>query len=152
MSAREITARVISEIREVKYDFVVVNFANADMVGHTGNLAATIEAVEILDDCIGKIAEVALSYEGAVIITADHGNAENMFNLQTGVIDKEHSNHAVPCILVGHAWEHKNVVGGVVGTDLSQAQSSGVLADVGPTVLKILGLKKPPEMNGTALF
>ncbi len=152
MSAREITTRVISEIREVKYDFIVLNYANADMVGHTGNLAATIEAIEVLDDCIGKVVEVTLSYEGAVIITADHGNAENMFNLQTGVIDKEHSNHAVPCILIGKAWEHKNVVGGVSGTDLSQAQSSGVLADVGPTVLKVLGLKKPPEMNGTALF
>jgi 2,3-bisphosphoglycerate-independent phosphoglycerate mutase len=118
----------------------------------TGHGGICTGALEVLDDCIGKVVEVTLSYEGAVIITADHGNAENMFNLQTGVIDKEHSNHAVPCILIGKAWEHKNVVGGVSGTDLSQAQSSGVLADVGPTVLKVLGLKKPPEMNGTALF
>jgi 2,3-bisphosphoglycerate-independent phosphoglycerate mutase len=152
MSAREITTRVISEIREVKYDFIVVNFANADMVAHTGNLAATIEAVEVLDDCIGKIVEVVLSYEGAVMITADHGNAEGLFNLQTGVIDKEHSNNPVPCIMIGRAWEHKNIVGGVVGTDLSQAVSSGVLADIGPTVLKVLGLKKPPEMTGAPLI
>ena len=151
MSAREITSRLIAEVREVKYDFIVVNFANADMVGHTGNLKATQEAVEILDACLGKLIDVILSYDGAAIITADHGNAESMFNLQSGEIDKEHSNSAVPCIMISRAWEGKKVSGGVSGTDLSLAVSSGVLADIGPTVLKILGLKKPSDMTGTAL-
>jgi len=152
MSAREITDRVIQEIREVKYDFIVLNFANADMVGHTGNLQATIEAVEILDSCIGKIVEVALSYDGVVLITADHGNAEKKFDLQTGVFNKEHTNSAVPFILIGKMWEGKNIIGGVTGTDLSQAVSAGVLSDVGPTILKIMGLRKPDEMTSTALF
>ena len=152
MSVREITNRVIQEIREVKYDFIVINFANPDMVAHTGNLQATIEACEITDDCIGKITDVVLSYDGAVIVTADHGNAEGLFNLQTGEIDKEHSNTPVPCIFIGRQWEGKNVAGGVTGTDLSSMVSSGVLSDVGPTVVKILGLKKPTEMTGVALI
>ncbi|MFH0874183.1 MAG: 2,3-bisphosphoglycerate-independent phosphoglycerate mutase [Candidatus Komeilibacteria bacterium] len=152
MSTREITNRVIQEIREVKYDFIVANFANPDMVAHTGNLQATIEACEIADDCIGKIVDVVLSYDGAIIITADHGNAEALFNLQTGEIDKEHSNTPVPCIFVGRQWEGKNVAGGVTGTDLSSMISSGVLSDVGLTIIKILGLKKPPEMTGTSLI
>lgn len=152
MSAREITSRVIQEIREVKYDFIVVNFANADMVGHTGNLPATIEACEILDDLIGKIVEVVMSYDGAVVITADHGNAESMFDLQSGEMDKEHSNNPVPCILISRDWEGKNVANGVTGADLSTAVSSGILADIGPTIIKILGLKKPPEMTGTSLI
>ncbi len=152
MSAREITSRVIQEIREVKYDFIVVNFANVDMVGHTGNLAATVEACEIIDDLVGKIVEVTMSYDGAVVITADHGNAESMFDLQSGEMDKEHSNNPVPCILISREWEGKNVANGVTGTDLSTAVSSGILADIGPTIIKILGLKKPSEMTGTSLI
>lgn len=151
MSAREITARVIAEIRESKYDFIVINFANADMVGHTGNLQATIQAVEILDELIGQIVETVNAYEGAVLITADHGNAETMFNLQTGVIDKMHSSNPVPFFIIGKQWYGKNVIHGVRGTDLSAALSAGILPDVTATILKILGLKKPEEMVGTPL-
>ncbi|MBI4091008.1 MAG: 2,3-bisphosphoglycerate-independent phosphoglycerate mutase [Candidatus Komeilibacteria bacterium] len=152
MSAREITARVIAEIRESKYDFIVINFANADMVGHTGNLEATIAAVEILDDAIGQIVETVKAYDGAVLITADHGNAETMFNLQTGVIDKMHSNNPVPFIIIGKRWEGKNVTSGVRGVDLSGAASAGILSDVTATILKILGIQKPDEMIGTPLI
>lgn len=151
MSAREITARVISEIRESKYDFIVINYANADMVGHTGNLQATIQGIEILDDCIGQVVETVRSYDGAVLITADHGNAETMFDLQTGVIDKNHTNNPVPLIFIGKFWEGKNIVSGARGTDLSAVVSSGILCDVSTTILKVLGLKKPPEMTGVPL-
>ena len=152
MSTREITSRTISEIRESKYDFIVINFASADMVGHTGNLAATIEAIEILDDAIGQIVETVLAYDGAVLITADHGNAETMFNLQTGVIDKMHTSNPVPFIIIGKPWRGKNVVAGVRGIDLSTASAAGILPDVTATILKIMGLKKPDEMIGTPLI
>lgn len=152
MSTREITARVISEVRELKYDFIIMNFANADMVGHTGNLQATIEGIEILDNSIGQIVDTVLSYDGAVLITADHGNAEAMFNLQTGQIVKMHSNNPVPFIIVGKSWEDKNVAIGVPGTDLSKATSAGILSDVTATILKIMGLKKPDEMIGISLI
>ncbi len=152
MSAREITTRLISEIRESKYDFIVVNFANADMVGHTGNLQATIEAIEILDECIGQITETVLAYDGAVLITADHGNAESLFNLQTGVIDKMHSNNPVPFIIIGKPWYGKNVTFGVRGHDLSLATSAGILPDITATILKIMGLKKPDEIIGIPLL
>ena len=152
MSAREITTRVISEIRESRFDFVVLNFANADMVGHTGDLDATIQAVEILDGCIGQLVETVRAYDGAVLITADHGNAETMFNLQTGAIDKMHSNNPVPFIIIGKQWEGKNVTYGVRGTDLSTAASAGILSDVTATILKILGLRRPDEMVGTPLI
>lgn len=152
MSAREICARVIAEIRESKYDFIVINLANADMVGHTGNLIATIEAIEIIDNVLGQIIETVRAYDGAVFITADHGNAESMFNLQTGAIDKMHSNNPVPFIVIGKAWEGKNVSFGVRGTDLSTATSAGILPDVTATLLKVMGLKKSEEMVGTSLI
>ena len=152
MSAREITSRVISEIRESKYDFVVLNFANADMIGHTGNLQATIKSVEVLDDCIGQVVDTVLAYDGAVLITSDHGNAEKMFDLQTGLIDKMHSNSAVPLIIVGKQWAGKNVPDGVLGADLSTARSAGILSDVTATIIKIMGLQKPSEMIGTPLI
>ncbi len=152
MSAREITARLISEIRESKYDFIVVNFANADMVGHTGNLQATIEAVQVLDECIGQIVDTALAYDGAVLITADHGNAESLFNLQTGAVDKMHSNNPVPFIIIGKPWQGKNVSYGIRGHDLSMASSAGILPDITATILKIMGLKKPDEIIGISLL
>ncbi len=151
MSAREITARLISEIRESKYDFIVVNFANADMVAHAGNLQATIEAVEILDDCVSQIVETVKAYDGAVLVTADHGNAESLFNLQTGVIDKMHSNNPVPLVIIGKQWQGKNVRYGARGVDLSTVPSVGILPDVTATILKIMGLKKPDEMIGAPL-
>ncbi|MBP9749040.1 2,3-bisphosphoglycerate-independent phosphoglycerate mutase, partial [Patescibacteria group bacterium] len=91
MSARELTARVVKEVAAGSYDFIVLNFANGDMVAHTGNLPATIEAATVVDDCLGKIAEAVLAKDGVLFITADHGNAEELTNLQTGEMDKEHS-------------------------------------------------------------
>ena len=152
MSAREVTNKVVQSIKEGTYDFMVVNFANADMVGHTGNFAATVEAIEILDRCVGEVVDTALSYNGVVLVTADHGNAESKYNLQTGIINKEHTNNPVPLFIVGQMYAGKSVLPGLAGTDLSQITPVGVLADVAPTILKIMGLKKPDTMTGGSLI
>ena len=152
MSAREITNKLTQAIKENLYDFIVVNFANPDMVGHTGNMEATIESVEIIDQLVGNIVDVVLSYDGAVLITADHGNAENLYDLQTGVLNKEHTNNSVPLFIIGQDFAGKSVLSGASDQDLSHVTPVGVLADVAPTILKIMGLKKPPEMTGSSLI
>ncbi|MCD4761236.1 2,3-bisphosphoglycerate-independent phosphoglycerate mutase [bacterium] len=152
MSAREITAKTTQFIKEGLYDFIVINYANPDMVGHTGNIQATIEAIEILDQLVGELVDTTLSYDGVVLITADHGNAEKLYDLQTGEIDKEHSNNPVPLFIVGNEFAGKSVLAGVTGTDLSHVTPVGVLSDITPTILKIMGLKKPPEMTGSSLI
>ncbi|HAO81284.1 MAG: 2,3-bisphosphoglycerate-independent phosphoglycerate mutase [Parcubacteria group bacterium GW2011_GWD2_43_10] len=152
MSARAVTDRFLQEIRTGKYDFCVINFANADMVGHTGNLSATVRAINVLDECIGEVVAGTLEYGGLVIITADHGNAENLVNLQTGSINKEHSNNPVPCIIVARELENKAGSGQLVTDDLSKLTPAGVLADVAPTMLKIMGLNKPADMSGQSLL
>ncbi len=152
MSARGITDRFLQEIRTGKYDFYVINFANADMVGHTGNLPATVKAINILDECIGEVVAGTLEYGGAVIVTADHGNAECIIDIQTGTINKEHTNNPVPCIIVARELEDKAGTGQLVTDDLSKLTPAGVLADVAPTILKIMGLPKPRTMTGHSLL
>ncbi|MDP2586724.1 MAG: 2,3-bisphosphoglycerate-independent phosphoglycerate mutase [Candidatus Komeilibacteria bacterium] len=151
MSAREITNRVLKEIDADNYDFMVMNFANPDMVGHSGNLPATIKSVEIVDELIGQIVARVLAKNGVALITADHGNAEEVFNLQTGEINKEHSSNPVPLFIIGNEFKGK-VAAHAHGNDLSQMSSAGVLADVAPTILKIMGLKRPDEMTGRPLI
>jgi 2,3-bisphosphoglycerate-independent phosphoglycerate mutase len=153
MSAFEVTDKVVKAIEQDDYDFILINFANADMVGHTGNLKATIEAVEAVDKCLGRIVKSVLSKSGVLLITADHGNAEGLFNMQTGLIDKEHSASPVPFIVVGKDYEGKSLsLSDAPGGDLSLVQPQGILADVAPTVLKVMGLYKPPEMTGHSLI
>jgi 2,3-bisphosphoglycerate-independent phosphoglycerate mutase len=152
MSSREISAKIIQSVKEGLYDFIVVNYANPDMVGHTGNMEATVEAIEILDQLIGEVVDTVLSYDGVVLITADHGNAEHMYDLQTGEIEKEHTNSSVPLFIIGQAYVGKSALTGVVGSDLSHVTPVGVLSDVAPTILKIMGLKKPPVMTGSSLI
>lgn len=152
MSARGITDKFLQEVHAGKYDFYVINYANADMVAHTGNLPATIKAVEILDTCLGEVVAATLEVGGVVFITADHGNAEGLINLQNGSIDKEHSNVPVPFIIVGQSFENKAVSGALVTENLSQITSAGVLSDVAPTILKVLGIIKPVEMTGQSLL
>lgn len=153
MSAPAITDRVILEIKRGNYDVILGNFANADMVGHTGNLTATIAAVECIDSCIGRIVDAVLAADGVLLITADHGNAEEVLNLQTHDIDKEHSTNPVPLWIVGKQFEGKpSICGDVPSGDLSMMPPCGMLADVAPTILAILGLEQPPEMTGTPLL
>ncbi len=153
MSARELTYKITSAIKEGKYDFIIVNFANPDMVAHTGNLQATIAANEFVDKCVGDIAEQILLFGGALLITADHGNAEEMANLQTGEKDKEHSNNPVPLVIVGEKFEGQSMgLPEGVGADLSLVPPVGLLSDIAPTILKIMELTQPEEMTGHPLI
>ena len=152
MCAPEITKEVVSAIDSEKYDVIMLNYANADMVGHTGDLAATIKACEEVDKGLGAIAEHVLAKGGVFVITADHGNAEEVSNIQTGEKDKEHSNNPVPLIII--AEQFKGVAGpngDVVEGDLSVTPPVGMLADVAPTILSLLDVDLPPEMTGRAL-
>lgn len=152
MSARDITSRVIKEMREGKYDFIVMNFANPDMVGHTGNLEATKKAVETVDECLGKIVDETLAQGGVVFITADHGNAEEKLNLRTGDINKEHATNPVPFLIIGKQYEGQpSIAGEVPDGDLSLMPPVGMLADVAPTILTVMGIEQPPEMIGQPL-
>ncbi len=153
MSAREITSRVVKEMREDKYDFIVMNFANPDMVGHTGNLPATIKAVEVVDECLGKIVEETIARDGVVFITADHGNAEEKLNLRTGDINKEHATNPVPFLIIGKSYEGQpSIAGEVPDGDLSLMPPVGMLADVAPTILAVMGIEQPMEMIGQPLI
>ncbi|MBM5789917.1 2,3-bisphosphoglycerate-independent phosphoglycerate mutase [Candidatus Parcubacteria bacterium] len=152
MSARDITSRVLKEMREDAYDFIVVNFANPDMVGHTGDLEATKKAVAVVDECVGKIADEALARDGVVFLTADHGNAEEKLNLRTGDINKEHATNPVPFFIIGKAYEGQpSIAGEVPAGDLSLMPPVGILADVAPTILAVMGIEQPPEMIGQPL-
>ncbi|MCX6784385.1 MAG: 2,3-bisphosphoglycerate-independent phosphoglycerate mutase [Candidatus Komeilibacteria bacterium] len=139
MSAKAITAEVVKRLTGERDDFICLNFANPDMVGHTGNFKAAIKAIEVVDDCLGQIVKAAQAKHGTVIITADHGNADQMENETTKELDTEHSAFPVPFILVND--------------DLAQIQlHSGILADVAPTILDILGLPQPEVMTGKSLI
>ena len=153
MSAPQITERVVKEIAAGQYDFIVLNFANPDMVGHTGNEAATIKANETVDACLGQIVNAALAVGGAVVVTADHGNAEEVTNLVTGDMDKEHSTNPVPLLIIHKDLEGIRAPSGdVIGGDLSLNPPVGMLADVAPTILHMMGLNPPPEMTGQVLI
>lgn len=153
MATEEITERIVQEISHDNYDVIIANFANPDMVAHTGNLDATIRAVEVADECVGRIVDAVLAKDGVVLITGDHGNAEEVMNLQTREIDKEHSTNPVPFWIVGKQFEGKSsIAGDVPNGDLSLMPPCGMLADVAPTMLAILGVPKPEEMSGTALL
>ena len=141
MSANELTNVLISKMREKKYHFILVNFANPDMVGHTGNIEATIKAVKAVDECLGKIADEALILDYYLLITADHGNAEQKINPQTGEISTEHTNNPVPFIAIGKKFQGRFI-----------KLQTGILADVAPTVLSLLDLPKPQDMTGRNLL
>ena len=138
MSAREVTERLVSEISSGKYDFILVNYANPDMVGHTGILSAAETAIRTVDDCIGRLADAVTGAGGTMLITADHGNAEKMRNDETGQPHTAHTLNVVPAIVV-------NPPPG------KQALNDGRLADIAPTLLEFMGLEQPPEMSGNSL-
>lgn len=153
MSAIEITKKVIKFIHQDIYDFILINFANADMIGHTGNLQAGIKAIETVDKCLGKIIKNVLNNNGIAIVTADHGNAEMMFDVQANIINKEHTNNPVPFVIVSKQFEGKTAdFQEIPGNDLSLINPQGILSDVAPTVLKIMKLRKPKEMTGRSLI
>jgi len=149
MSAHEITEKLIEEIKKDKYDFIIVNYANPDMIGHTGNFKAAIQAVEIVDQCLGRLVEAVLKNNGGLIITADHGNAEEMIDSQTGEIMTEHTKNPVPIWYVSNKSKKEDL-----NNEISQSKIStiGILSDIAPTILEIMKIKKPAEMTGKSLL
>lgn len=141
MTAVEITDELVRQIQEGVFDAAIVNLPNGDMVGHTGDLQAGIRACEIVDQQVGRIAEAMLQTEGILIITADHGNVEEMIDLKTGGIDTKHSIFPVPLILVGKEFAGR-----------PDTLPVGVLGDVAPTMLQLMSITQPPEMTGKALI
>ena len=153
MSAEEIAKEVVKAVDSDKFDVIILNFANADMVSHTGDLAATIKSCEVVDKNLGKIAEHVLNKDGILLITADHGNAEEMINLQTGDMDKEHSTNSVPLLIIGNHYRGQaGPAGDPPEGDLILMKPVGMLADIAPTVLKLLKVEQPKEMTGRALI
>lgn len=139
MSANEVTDEVLARIASDKYDVIILNFANCDMVGHTGVFDAAVKAVETVDACVGKVVDALTAKGGAALITADHGNADQMLE-EDGVSPfTAHSTNPVPLVLVGR-------------DDVKALAAGGVLADLAPTMLELLGLDKPEEMTGKSLL
>jgi 2,3-bisphosphoglycerate-independent phosphoglycerate mutase len=146
MSATEITEKLIEAMNKNNYDFILVNYANSDMVGHTGNYNAAVKALQHVDGCLEKLIEAVFARGGELVITADHGNVEELLNIYTGEPDTQHSKNAVPCWYVSpDSWlENQEAV--------KKIEASGLLADLAPTVLELLGFEKEPKMTGSSLM
>ena len=136
MSAREATDAFVKHFAEEKPAFSIINFANPDMVGHTGVIPAAVTAVETVDACLGRVVEAVHAAGGSVIVTADHGNCDHMLN-DDGSPNTAHSLNPVPFIVTA-------------GADALDGE--GILGDVAPTALALLGIEQPPEMTGRSLF
>lgn len=136
MSAFEVTDKVVEAIHSRKYDSIILNFANPDMVGHTGNIEAAIKALEALDGCVQRVVEAIEEEQGILLITADHGNAEQMVDYKTGELHTAHTTNPVPLVIVGKDVKIKE----------------GRLADLAPTMLDLMGIEKPEDMTGESLI
>jgi len=149
MSASQITEKIINSLDE--YHFILANFANADMVGHTGNFNACIKAIETLDESVGKIIPKVLEKNGMAIITADHGNIEEKVYKLTGEKRTKHTTNPVPIYLVGNEFKRKTPL---ESSEITEAykETKGMLTDVAPTVLEALDIKAPLEMTGKSLI
>ncbi len=142
MSGVEQTKKLLQAIEGELYDFIVINYPNPDMVAHTGNLKAAIEACTFTDKCIAQVYEKVMKTQGVtMLISADHGNVEELISLESGGVDTEHSGFPVPLLIVGREYLNR-------GKSLPR----GVLADIAPTILKIMGLNKPSSMTGKSLL
>jgi 2,3-bisphosphoglycerate-independent phosphoglycerate mutase len=138
MSAPELTDKLVAAIRSGKYDLIVCNYANGDMVGHTGVFAAAVKAVEALDECLGRVEQAVLETGGEALVTADHGNCEQMMDYQTGQLHTQHTTELVPLVYIGRRA-------------LRLTPAGGKLADIAPTLLGLMALPQPEEMSGTNL-
>jgi 2,3-bisphosphoglycerate-independent phosphoglycerate mutase len=132
-----VTDKLLAAISGQQYDVIVCNYANPDMVGHTGDLGAAIKAIETVDNCLGRVVDAQLARGGEVLITADHGNAELMLDEATGQAHTAHTMNLVPLIYVGRRE--------------AALAETGALEDISPTLLKMMGLPQPPEMTGEPL-
>ncbi len=140
MSAYEVAEKACEMIRSGNYDVMILNFANPDMVGHTGVMEAAVKACEAVDECVGKVVAAIREVGGEVIITADHGNSEMMIDPETKGPFTAHTTNLVPCILVSDARKD------------AKLKEGGILADLAPTILELMGLPKPGEMEGSSLI
>mgnify|MGYP000361470140 CR=1 FL=1 len=138
MSAPEVTDRLVEAIASDRFDAVICNYANGDMVGHTGNYEAAVKAIEVLDGCLGRVSDAVLAAGGAMLITADHGNAEQMVDPKAQQPHTAHTTNPVPLIYVGHG--------------ASALMENGALCDIAPTLLQIMGLPQPAAMTGRSLL
>jgi 2,3-bisphosphoglycerate-independent phosphoglycerate mutase len=138
MSAHEVTDHLVEAIGSDSYDAIICNYANGDMVGHTGNFDAAVQAVETLDHCLGRVVQALHKSDGAMLITADHGNAEQMEDASTGQPHTAHTTNPVPLIYVGRRP--------------ATLAENGALCDIAPTLLQLMALPQPPEMTGRALL
>jgi 2,3-bisphosphoglycerate-independent phosphoglycerate mutase len=139
MSAYQITETLLQILKEEKHDVIILNYANADMVGHTGFFDATVKALEAVDTCVGKAVDAVLEQGGTVLITSDHGNAEKMVDSETHSPLTAHSTNKVPFVLVGDRY--KDCI----------LRDEGALCDIAPTLLELLNLNVPKEMTGKSL-
>lgn len=137
MSLPEVASKLVAAINSDEYDLIISNFANGDMVGHTGNYAASVKAVEALDLYVGQVVEAMLARGGEVVIVADHGNCEQMFDYQSQQPHTQHTTNLVPCIYIGRQ---------------ASVRAGGALEDVAPTLLQIMGVAQPVEMTGKSLI
>jgi 2,3-bisphosphoglycerate-independent phosphoglycerate mutase len=142
MSAARVCDIVTKDIEAGGHDVYVVNFANGDMVGHTGKLPAAIKAVEVVDACVGEIVKAVLAKGGSLIVTADHGNCEQIWDPVHNCPHTAHTTYDVPLIVVDEKLKGKGV----------KLRVGGRLADIAPTALKMMGLEKPAEMTGESLL
>lgn len=149
MMADEITNRVIEAIAEQSYDFILANYANSDIIAHTGNYEASLKAVEVIDEQIGKITKVTLENNAILIITSDHGNIERVINPQTGEPETKHDASPVPIYLIAKEFEKKKSIEEIKKLE---KLTIGILADVAPTILELINLPKPKEMTGQSLL
>lgn len=139
MSAPELTDELIKRLDSDKYDMIILNYANPDMVGHTGVMEAAKAAVEAVDTCLGRVVDKVLELDGTVFITADHGNAETMIDAETGNPFTAHTTDPVPFVWVSNHTDGKSL-------------KDGKLADIAPTMLTVMGLDVPAEMTGESLI
>ena len=139
MSAYEVCDKLVEAIKSNKYDVIIINFANPDMVGHTGVEAAAIKAVEAVDECVGKAVDTIKEVNGQMFICADHGNAEQLLDYETGAPFTAHTTNPVPFILVN-------------ADPTYSLREGGCLADIAPTLIELMGMEQPKEMSGTSLL
>ena len=139
MSAYEVAEKAAERIRSGKYDLMILNFANPDMVGHTGVLEAAIKAVEAVDECVGKAVEAIKEVDGTMFICADHGNAEQLIDYKSGAPFTAHTTNPVPFILVNYDPAYT-------------LREGGCLADIIPTLIEVMGKEQPKEMTGKSLL
>jgi len=139
MSAPQVCEKLLDAIRSEKYDVIVINFANPDMVGHTGVISAAIKAIETVDECVGKAVQAVKDVDGVLFICADHGNAEQMIDYTTGQPHTAHTTNPVPFILVNYDPAYT-------------LKEGGCLADIVPTLINVMGMEQPAEMTGKSLL